>query len=157
MKLFFLFLLSGMLLQAQNPFLESISIEHGLSQGFVPSICQDDDGFIWFATKSGLNRYDGYSFKVFRNDPFDSLSLNSNELINIGPAGDFLFVVSVKNEPMLFHRKTNCFYRIFNLFPGTFNAAYSPVKNIICARYYNDENSKIYRFEWPADLSNTLL
>jgi signal transduction histidine kinase/DNA-binding response OmpR family regulator/ligand-binding sensor domain-containing protein len=145
------------MLQAQSPFLESISIEQGLSQGFVPSICQDDDGFLWFATKSGLNRYDGYNFKVFRNDPFDSLSLNNNEIIHIVPAGDFLFVVSAINEPMLFHRKTNCFYRIPNLFSGTFNAAYSPFKNIIFVRYDKHDKTNIYRFEWPSDLSKTLL
>lgn len=44
---------------------EQLSIEDGLSNRFVRSIVQDVRGFMWFATKNGLNRYDGYSFKVF--------------------------------------------------------------------------------------------
>lgn len=41
----------------------------GLSQTRVSNIVQDDDGFIWFGTQNGLNRFDGYKCKVFRHDP----------------------------------------------------------------------------------------
>jgi hypothetical protein len=41
----------------------------GLSQTRVSEIAQDDDGFLWFGTQSGLNRYDGYKCKVFKHDP----------------------------------------------------------------------------------------
>jgi len=47
----------------------------GLSQQRVTHIVQDDRGFLWFGTQYGLNRYDGYSFRVFKNDPDDSRSL----------------------------------------------------------------------------------
>lgn len=48
----------------------------GLSQTRVSDIVQDDEGFIWFGTQNGLNRFDGYTCKVFRHDPErpDSLS-----------------------------------------------------------------------------------
>ena len=48
----------------------------GLSQTRVSDIVQDDDGFIWFGTQNGLNRFDGYKCKVFQHDPQrpDSLS-----------------------------------------------------------------------------------
>ncbi len=46
-----------------------LSTENGLSQTRVSQIVQDDQGFIWFGTQYGLNRYDGYSFKVFVHDP----------------------------------------------------------------------------------------
>jgi ligand-binding sensor domain-containing protein/signal transduction histidine kinase len=48
----------------------------GLSQTRVSDIVQDDDGFIWFGTQNGLNRFDGYKCKVFRHEPQrpDSLS-----------------------------------------------------------------------------------
>ncbi len=57
---------------------ESISVEHGLSQSSVWSILQDSYGFMWFGTADGLNKYDGYSFQIFRHDPQDSNSLTEN-------------------------------------------------------------------------------
>ncbi|MBK8228062.1 MAG: response regulator [Flavobacteriales bacterium] len=75
-------LLTGSVAQAQwdtlfLPF-RALTIEDGLSQGMVSSIIQDRAGFMWFATKDGLNRYDGYSFRVFRNDPADSTTVRDN-------------------------------------------------------------------------------
>src|SRR6201997_5262807 len=52
----------------------------GLSQGYVTAILQDRQGFMWFATRDGLNRYDGNSFAVYKNNPNDPDSLSSNFL-----------------------------------------------------------------------------
>src|SRR5579862_8318919 len=41
----------------------------GLSQTRVSQITQDSDGLLWFGTQSGINRYDGYRFKVFKHYP----------------------------------------------------------------------------------------
>ena len=43
-----------------------VTLEEGISNGFVTSMCQDKKGFIWLGTATGLNRYDGYEFKQFR-------------------------------------------------------------------------------------------
>jgi len=48
----------------------------GLSQTKVAQIVQDDQGFMWFGTQYGLNRFDGYKFKVFVHDPRDPKSLS---------------------------------------------------------------------------------
>jgi ligand-binding sensor domain-containing protein len=53
-------------------------VEQGLSYNSVFGILQDSKGFMWFATKDGLNRFDGYNFKIFRNNPTDSTSIGSN-------------------------------------------------------------------------------
>jgi ligand-binding sensor domain-containing protein len=53
-----------------------ISTDEGLSQSVIRSILQDSQGFMWFGTEDGLNRYDGYSFLVFRPNPDDFYSLN---------------------------------------------------------------------------------
>jgi signal transduction histidine kinase/ligand-binding sensor domain-containing protein/DNA-binding response OmpR family regulator len=51
--------------------------ENQLSSSFVTKLCQDRDGFIWIATRSGLNRYDGYQFKLYRKEDGHS-GLTSN-------------------------------------------------------------------------------
>jgi ligand-binding sensor domain-containing protein len=55
-----------------------LTTNDGLSQGYVVAILQDHRGFMWFATRDGLNRYDGNAFVVYKNDPDDPGSLNSN-------------------------------------------------------------------------------
>ncbi|TRX66285.1 two-component regulator propeller domain-containing protein [Carboxylicivirga sp. M1479] len=45
-----------------------LSVEDGLSHNEVTSIVQDNDGFMWFGTRGGLNRYDGYQFKHYKPD-----------------------------------------------------------------------------------------
>jgi diguanylate cyclase (GGDEF)-like protein len=52
-------------------------IEHGLSQNSVYAILQDRRGFMWFATQDGLNRFDGYRFRVFHPRPGDRASLSN--------------------------------------------------------------------------------
>ena len=60
-----------------------LNVEDGLSQGMILSIFQDSRGFLWFATQYGLNRYDGYSFKIYTNNPSDSSSISSNFILSI--------------------------------------------------------------------------
>ena len=55
-----------------------LTTNDGLSQGYVVDILQDRRGFMWFATRDGLNRYDGYTFVVYKHDPNDPGSLSSN-------------------------------------------------------------------------------
>ena len=57
---------------------EHISLEQGLSQSTVLSIIQDKEGYLWLGTQEGLNKYDGYSFTVYKNDPKDPNSLSDN-------------------------------------------------------------------------------
>ncbi len=53
-----------------------ISRNEGLSQNSVYSILQDRDGFMWFGTENGLNRFDGNDFTVFRHVPGDPASMS---------------------------------------------------------------------------------
>ncbi len=77
-----LFLLSTM--QAQNHIAFShLTVLDGLSQSSVTCIFQDSKGFLWFGTQDGLNRYDGYNIKTFKNDPADSSSLINNFIFSI--------------------------------------------------------------------------
>lgn len=81
-KIYFLFslLLFQLSVFSQIPSVKitRLSLEEGLSQSSVRCILQDKNGFLWIGTQDGLNRYDGYNFKVFKNDPNDANSLSNN-------------------------------------------------------------------------------
>jgi signal transduction histidine kinase/ligand-binding sensor domain-containing protein/DNA-binding response OmpR family regulator len=59
---------------------ERISLEEGLSQNNVLCILQDSRGFMWFGTEIGLNKYDGYRFSTYKNDPFVRNSLSDDHV-----------------------------------------------------------------------------
>jgi len=58
----------------------SLTITDGLSQSDIKCILKDRQGFMWFSTDDGLNRYDGYNFAVFRHDPKNKRSLPINDI-----------------------------------------------------------------------------
>lgn len=59
---------------------ERLTPDDGLSQSIVYDILSDRRGFVWFATRDGLNKYDGIDFRIFRYNPYES-----NSLSNIAP------------------------------------------------------------------------
>ncbi|RZK81140.1 MAG: helix-turn-helix domain-containing protein [Pedobacter sp.] len=67
--------------KAQSYDFRHYQAEQGLSYNTVFNILQDSRGFMWFASKDGLNRFDGYSFKIFRNSPEDTTSIGSNVVV----------------------------------------------------------------------------
>ena len=76
----FFILFFPLILLSNNPNLkfERISVEQGLSQETVPTIIQDYQGYMWFGTRNGLCKYDGYKFTVYQHDPTDTTSIGSN-------------------------------------------------------------------------------
>lgn len=66
-----------------NKYIRKINSLQGLSHNIINDIEQDDNGFIWIATQDGLNRFDGYQFKVYRFDPKDSTSISDNYIKSI--------------------------------------------------------------------------
>jgi len=69
--------------QKKNVQFEHIETHTGLSQSNVISIFQDSRGFMWFGTQDGLNKYDGYSFTVYKNEPHKLNSLSNNYINDI--------------------------------------------------------------------------
>lgn len=81
-----LLLLAGPLAASGNPapfFFSHLGVEDGLSQVSVLNIFQDADGYIWFGTRNGANRYDGYECKVYRNEVNNPASLSDNYIRKI--------------------------------------------------------------------------
>ncbi|MBN1371392.1 MAG: hypothetical protein JW987_05475 [Anaerolineaceae bacterium] len=69
---------------------DRIGLEDGLSQSSVMAMLQDKQGFMWFGTEDGLNRFDGQNFKTFRPVQGDPASLSDGWVCSLGldPNGD---------------------------------------------------------------------
>lgn len=82
---FFLFMCMSLSVWAgvENFFFTDLNVKDGLSQQTVTKVFQDSDGYMWFGTRSGLNRYDGYSFMVFRKDYDNVHSLSGNYIMDV--------------------------------------------------------------------------
>ncbi len=94
---------------------DRISIENGLSQITVHAILQDSKGFIWFGTEDGLNRYDGYSFLVYRNDPSDLNSISDNFIWTIFEDSDSNLWIGTNGGGLnRYIYETNNFVRFLN-------------------------------------------
>ncbi len=64
----------------QNYPIRHLDISSGLSNNSVASIYQDQNGYMWFGTFDGLNRYDGNDFKIYRHDHTDPNSIQGNAI-----------------------------------------------------------------------------
>jgi signal transduction histidine kinase/ligand-binding sensor domain-containing protein len=84
----------GLLLpaSAQQPYFRHYGVEQGLSNNKVICALQDSLGFLWFGTRDGLNRFDGYHFKIFRHRTGDSTSIGGNHIQSLEtmPGGGLL-------------------------------------------------------------------
>ncbi|MBE8714093.1 ligand-binding sensor domain-containing protein [Sphingobacterium hungaricum] len=72
------FFLSVQVLFAQEYYFNQYHVEQGLSNNTILCSMQDSRGFMWFGTKEGLNRFDGYFFKTFQSDPELNNGLTTN-------------------------------------------------------------------------------
>lgn len=70
----------GLKAQRFNFAFEQFTTDHGLSHESVASITKDRDGFLWLGTASGLNRFDGLSFKIFLNNPAQEQTIPGNNI-----------------------------------------------------------------------------
>ena len=90
-----------------------LTIEDGLSQNAVYAVSQDRQGFLWFGTKDGLNRYDGYTFTVFQHNPFDTTTLSDHHITKLfeDPGGG-LWIGAQSGALNYYRQDTETFERI---------------------------------------------
>jgi signal transduction histidine kinase/ligand-binding sensor domain-containing protein/AraC-like DNA-binding protein len=138
-----LVLCSAGVAQKQYQF-QRINVRHGLSHNMVHDFVKDTKGFMWFATSSGLNRYDGYTIKVFRNIPGDTTSLLTNEVRRMfeGPdeniwinssSGNNVYNPRTEN----FHRNTDALLRKYGVSNGLVTLVKKDTKGNFWFMHYN--------------------
>ncbi|WP_143306538.1 hybrid sensor histidine kinase/response regulator transcription factor [Chitinophaga vietnamensis] len=81
----------------------------GLSNNQVTAILKDTEGYLWFGTVSGLNRYDGHTCKVLRNQQYDSTSLADNYVFSLYELPDEKIWVATKTSSCIYHSSTESF------------------------------------------------
>lgn len=91
-----------------------IDYSEGLSHNHVQCFAEDNNGFLWIGTRSGLNRYDGYTFKIFKNNPSDSVSLPDNTVQSITKDQLGRFWLGLQNQMCIFNPNTEQFTADFN-------------------------------------------
>jgi signal transduction histidine kinase/ligand-binding sensor domain-containing protein/DNA-binding response OmpR family regulator len=124
------------------PGFERITTEDGLSQGFIGAILQDRRGFMWFGTRDGLNRYDGYNFKVYRYDPFDSTTISGNWITALYEDAFGYLWVGTRTGLNRFDPRTETFFRI-PFAPGKPNSLSDPVVSAIAAAKMGSTDSSM--------------
>jgi signal transduction histidine kinase/DNA-binding response OmpR family regulator/ligand-binding sensor domain-containing protein len=166
MRLFCLLLLLPFTVPAQSAHQEGplttkgwqeLTIADGLSQGMIFGLRQDRNGFIWVATKDGLNRYDGHNFTVFTHDPYNPFSLSNNHCpaLLLDRRGR-LWVGTLNKGLNLFDDRTHRFYHVDIVDHSTPNSggyeinllSEDPDGNIWLAT----DNNKLFKISLPPSL-----
>ncbi len=115
----------GSMLSAQTLRVESIGIKEGLTQGFVPALLQDQEGFIWAGTKNGLNRYDGREFLKFTHKPEEPNSISDDQVWALKEHEGFLLVATGAGVLDFYHKKSRRFYHLPLIAGNTLSAPYT--------------------------------
>jgi signal transduction histidine kinase/ligand-binding sensor domain-containing protein len=111
--IFFLFfvLVSFSAATAQPKRLQFVQLtsDDGLSSSIVSSLLQDYEGLLWIGTPYGLNRYDGFNFVYYKNNPADSCSLIDNVITTIFEDREKNLFIGTENGLSLYDREKDCF------------------------------------------------
>lgn len=121
---------------------EQLSFQHvgtreGLSHSNVISILRDSRGYMWFGTRDGLNRYDGYTFTTFKYDPQDPHSISNNTIISmVEDSEGFIWIATWGGGLNRFDRNTETFLR-FQHDPSVYTSLASNLLNTLVLDHNN--------------------
>lgn len=91
-----------------------LTVSDGLSQSQAYCMLQDSYGYLWIGTQDGLNRFDGYELKVYKNDPFDSTTLTHNWVWAIEEDNDQNLWVGTFQGLCKYDRRTGRFQQFYH-------------------------------------------
>ncbi|MFN8344056.1 MAG: ATP-binding protein [Spirosomataceae bacterium] len=115
MRLFWICCLCSTVLFAQQSQWRPITTSDGLSHGTVFDLLQDREGYVWMATKAGLNRYDGYNFKLFTTHTSPTYAITSNQTTALyEDTHHRLWIGTQSGDLNLFDARTQRFYHCFS-------------------------------------------
>jgi len=127
------FLCLAFAVSAQKPTLvfHHISVDDGLSDNTVRAIIEDKKGFVWFGCEDGLNKFDGYEFKIYRNDNKNPYSITSRSIKYLYLDSKGRLWVLTSNGLNLYDAVKDCFYNYKNTTYTAFKELSSDIAGII--------------------------
>ncbi|MGM9476116.1 two-component regulator propeller domain-containing protein [Pedobacter sp. GSP4] len=111
-SLLLIFLICTSLRAQKQVTFNHLTIDNGLSQNSVMAIAQDKSQFIWMGTRHGLNRYDGYRFKIYSNSSDNQNSISDNVITSLLSDSRGRLWVGTENGLNIYNAKTDRFLRI---------------------------------------------
>lgn len=115
---------------------DQISLIDGLSQSSITCIIQDHKGFMWFGTLDGLNKYDGYGFKVYRNEFMEPNSIADNSITALCEDKNHTLWIGTKTQGVCYLDKIKeCFVNLRHLDDDN-----SLTDNNVKCMYVDDDN-----------------
>jgi len=125
--------------QDANDF-NQLSVENAVELISTNSILKDQQGFMWFGTENGLNRYDGYQLKTFNHDPHNNNSLSDHWITLIFETSKGVLWLGTSNSGInIFDKKTNSFSKFKYSPTDTSTITKGPINNI-----FQDRNGTIW-------------
>ncbi|RLD58757.1 MAG: hypothetical protein DRI97_02550 [Bacteroidetes bacterium] len=97
------------LLSGQAPQFSHYGVADGMSQSEILCIFQDSEGYIWFGTQNGLNKFDGYSFEHFFNNPADIHTISNNWIFDIAEDQNGILWIGTKGGLNKYDKHTGRF------------------------------------------------
>jgi len=106
--------ISSFSISAQNINFKHLTIQDGLSQSTINCIFQDSKGYMWIGTQDGLNKYDGYDFTIYKENPIDTNSISHNWIWNIFEDNQMNLWIATWNGLTKYKPDANLFIRYFS-------------------------------------------
>ncbi|MDH6310976.1 signal transduction histidine kinase/ligand-binding sensor domain-containing protein/DNA-binding response OmpR family regulator [Dysgonomonas sp. PFB1-18] len=132
-----LLIISNIVLSNERYYFSNLSLGDGLSQITVVCIHQDKSGSMWFGTRNGLNRYDGYTFDTYFTRTEDNASISDNHILCITEDKDGTLWIGTNNGLNKLDLSTNKFTRYFHEKDNDYSLMHSTILSI----YFDKDNN----------------
>ena len=128
------FVICNQYVYSDDYFFKNINTDQGLSSNSVNAIFRDQKGYLWVGTNFGLNRYDGYNMKVFKQDISKPNSLNNNYILSLNQDNSGILWVLTKSGYTAFDYLKESFYPDYKVILRDRNIQENYVFNIVCGK-----------------------
>lgn len=149
--LLFLLIFSEVSAQPGQIQFSRMDLSDGLSHNQVNAVLKDSKGFIWFATLSGLNRYDGQVIKVFKHNPRDTSSIVDDFITNIYELPGHKLYLETRSGPNIYDPETESFIRNTASWFKSIGIDSKGIREVLKDKagdfWFNAQGNGIYKYE----------